>query len=162
MHLSVHPDGKVMVTVPTVFNQKKVDLFVEKYAHWIAKKIKQIKSRNIIWGEKKLIPIYKKQARVFVEERCAYFGKLYGVKPEKISIRGQKSRWGSCSRKGNLNFNYQIIFLPPQLADQVIVHELCHLIEFNHSKRFWDLVGKAIPDYVAVRKELRKTNIYMK
>ena len=74
-----------------------------------------------------------------------------------MSIRKQKSRWGSASkRSGNLNFNYRIAFLPPALADLLVVHELCHLIEANHSKRFWAQVSRAIPEYQALRRELRR------
>ena len=113
----------------------------------------------VIWGDKKKIAEYKKQARVLVRERLAYFSKIYGVTPGKISIRAQKSRWGSCSRQGNLSFNYQLVLLPPKLADQVIVHELCHMLEFNHSRRFWDLVAQTIPDYKTVRRELKLTTV---
>ncbi|NBS67881.1 M48 family peptidase [bacterium] len=66
-----------------------------------------------------------------------------------------RTRWGSCSKRGNLNFNYRILFLPPHLADYLIVHELCHLKEFNHSPRFWALVAQGCPNYHACKKELR-------
>ncbi|MEK7094388.1 MAG: SprT family zinc-dependent metalloprotease [Patescibacteria group bacterium] len=162
MRLSIHPDGSVVVTAPPLFNQKRIEKFIENYTDWIEKKIRQVRKRTLIWGDKKEILRYKKQACVFVEERCAYFGKIYGVKPGRISIRAQKSRWGSCSRRGNLSFNYQIILLPRNLADQAIVHELCHLIEFNHSKKFWSLVEKAIPDYLANRRELKNISVHMR
>jgi predicted metal-dependent hydrolase len=73
----------------------------------------------------------------------------------------QKSRWGSCSRKKNLNFNYKLIQLPLELADYIVVHELCHLQEFNHGQGFWNLVGETIPDYKARRDELRKKFIHV-
>jgi len=92
-----------------------------------------------------------------VKDKIEVFNKIYGLIPlNRIAIRNTKSRWGSCSTKGNLNFNYRIVFLPPKLADYLIVHELCHLKEFNHSKRFWDLVARAVPDYKKLQKELKK------
>jgi len=75
------------------------------------------------------------------------FNKIYGFKFNQIVIKNQKTRWGSCSKKGNLNYNYKIALLPEKLADYIIVHELCHLKEFNHSQKFWNLVEKGMPDY---------------
>lgn len=98
---------------------------------------------------------YKKQAVVLVRERLEYFNTFYNFKYGRVAIRNQKTRWGSCSKKGNLNFNYKIVLLTPKQADYIIVHELCHLKEFNHSQRFWDLVAKAVPDYKEVRHSLR-------
>ena len=95
-------------------------------------------------------------ARSFVKNRIIYFNNFYKFKINRIAIKNQKSRWGSCSKKGNLNFNYKIIFLKPDLADYLLVHELCHLGQFNHSKNFWALVGKTIPHYKSLHKELKK------
>jgi predicted metal-dependent hydrolase len=86
------------------------------------------------------------KAKALVHERLAFFNQHYGYSINKIAIRNQKTRWGSCSSKGNLNFNYKIIYLPPEAQDYLIVHELVHLKEFNHSKRFWDLVLETIPN----------------
>jgi predicted metal-dependent hydrolase len=98
----------------------------------------------------------KEAARALVHARLLHFNTLYKHQLKKIFIKNHKSRWGSCSQKGNLNFNYKIVFLPPEVADYVIVHELCHLKEFNHSQAFWAEVSKALPHYVAFRKELRR------
>lgn len=97
----------------------------------------------------------KEQARALAHARLGHFAPRYAALYGKVAIRDQKSRWGSCSKKGNLNFNYRIVFLPRHLVDYIIVHELCHLLEFNHSDRFWQLVAKTIPDHVERRKELR-------
>ena len=97
----------------------------------------------------------KELARALVMERIKHFNQNYEFTVGRISIRNQRSRWGSCSKKGNLNFNYRIVLLPPKVSDYIIVHELCHLGEFNHSKKFWDLVAKTTPEYKQVRKELR-------
>jgi len=98
-------------------------------------------------------------ARIFVENRISYFNKFYNFKINRIAIKNTKTRWGSCSSKGNLNFNYKIIYLKPELADYLIVHELCHLGELNHSRRFWALVSKTIPDYAKINEDLRRTPI---
>jgi predicted metal-dependent hydrolase len=94
-------------------------------------------------------------ARTLIEERLAYFQKFYGVSWRRISIRNQKTRWGSCARNGNLSFNYRLLLLPAHLRDYVIVHELCHLIEFNHSPKFWALVNQVLPDSASLRHELK-------
>ena len=99
---------------------------------------------------------YKEVARGIVHRKLEEFNKIYNFKYNKISIKNQKTRWGSCSRSGNINFNYKIALLSDRLADYIIVHELCHLGEFNHSKNFWNLVEKTIPDYEQRREELRK------
>jgi predicted metal-dependent hydrolase len=104
---------------------------------------------------------YKKQARTLVLERLEFYKNIYTVggynfKVGRISIRNQKTRWGSCSKAGNLNFNYRIALLPPALADYVVVHELCHIGEFNHSRSFWNLVAVACPNYREIRNELKK------
>ncbi len=98
---------------------------------------------------------YKEEARKLVRERVEFFNRIYGFKYNKIFIKNTKSRWGSCSTKRNLNFNYRIVFLPSKLADYLIAHELCHLKEFNHSKRFWGLVSLAVSDFKKLRKELK-------
>ncbi|MFA6190292.1 MAG: M48 family metallopeptidase [Candidatus Staskawiczbacteria bacterium] len=101
----------------------------------------------------------REQARRFATERINYFNKFYGFKVNRIAIKNTSTRWGSCSSRGNLNFNYKIIYLRPALADYLIVHELCHLGELNHSKRFWALVSKTIPDYIIINKELKRTPV---
>ena len=101
----------------------------------------------------------KEQARALVNSRLDYFNLHYKFKYGRVSIRNQKSRWGSCSSKGNLNFNYKIVLLPSHLADYIIVHELCHLKEFNHSQKFWSLVGEILPDYKKLQRELKRVRM---
>ena len=100
---------------------------------------------------------YKAQVevtRALVTERALYWAGMYEIAYGRISIRKQKSRWGSCSSVGNLNFNYRLGFLPFELMDYIVVHELCHIKEYNHSKAFWDLVGEAYPHHKQLRKQL--------
>lgn len=97
----------------------------------------------------------KQKAFNIAKERLEHFNKFYNYKWSKIVIRNQKTRWGSCSKKGNLNFNYKIVLLPPETVDYIIVHELCHLREFNHSQNFWALVAQTIPNYKIIKQKLK-------
>jgi predicted metal-dependent hydrolase len=97
----------------------------------------------------------KEAARFAIHKKLESFNAFYNHPYRGVSIRNQKTRWGSCSSRGNLNFNVKIVFLPESLQDYLIVHELCHLKELNHSKRFWDLVAQTIPDHIARRQQLR-------
>lgn len=99
---------------------------------------------------------YKELALEIAHRKMEEFNKVYNFKYNRISIKNQKTRWGSCSKSGNINFNYKIALLSDRLTDYIIVHELCHLGEFNHSKNFWNLVEKTIPDYEQRREELKK------
>jgi len=84
------------------------------------------------------------------------YNELFQYRLGRVSIRNQRTRWGSCSKRGNLNFNYKILFLEESFADYIVVHELCHLQELNHSKRFWSLVAQVFPNYRQIRNELRR------
>lgn len=97
---------------------------------------------------------YREEARALVHARIAHYVSLGEQAPKAVRIKNGKSRWGSCSARGNLNFHYKLALLPPRLADYVIVHELCHLRELNHSPRFWALVAAHIPDHRALRRAL--------
>lgn len=103
---------------------------------------------------------HKEVARRMVHERLVYWNQFYNFSYKRIAIRDQRSRWGSCSSKQNLNFNYRIIFLPPELIDYIIVHELCHLAEMNHSSRFWDHVARMLPHHASLRSTLLKIPIH--
>lgn len=117
-------------------------------------KLKKVKKRRVRRNQGQYLK-HKKSALDIVKTRLEYFNKFYGYKWGRVVIRNQKTRWGSCSKKGNLNFNYKIALLPPKTADYIIVHELCHLKEFNHSPSFWKLVAETIPDYKIIRHKLK-------
>ena len=97
----------------------------------------------------------KLKAKEIILESLDFFAALYGVKYKRVSIRNQRTRWGSCSKKKNLNFNFKIALLPTELQDYIIVHELCHLKEFNHSSKFWNLVSRTIPNYREIINDLK-------
>lgn len=116
--------------------------------HWLRNVLRRYSRREYLRA--------KDIARVLVHQKLTHFNSFYRFEFKRIAIRNQRSRWGSCSKRGNLNFNYKIVFLPDHLADYIIVHELCHLKELNHSPRFWNLVAQTIPDHNQRRKQLRE------
>jgi hypothetical protein len=156
--ITVEPGGEVIVSKPMRVSIEKIEKLVREKIDWIQEMVTKQKARP-----QKLLAHYsvkdfkanKEKARKFAKERITHFNQCYKHNVRKVYIRNQKSRWGSCSGKGNLNFNYKIVLLPPKLADYIIVHELCHLKEMNHSSRFWALVAQTIPDYKARQKEIR-------
>ena len=103
----------------------------------------------------KVIALAEEALKV-IPERVEYFAKVIGVTYGKITIRNQKTRWGSCSSKGNLNFNCLLMLAPSEVLDYVVVHELCHRKQMNHSKAFWAEVEKVCPDYKAAKKWLKE------
>lgn len=159
LRLSVRPDGAVVVSAPHFLGLAAIERFLAKHAAWVRRKVEVMRGRSLIRIARSDIRRLKEQARRFVHERCAYYANLYDVSFHKISIRAQKSRWGSCSKNGNLSFNYRLAALPEHLREYIIVHEVCHLVELNHSKRFWALVEKSVPNHRAARKELRAVNM---
>lgn len=150
LRLAVYCDGNFVVTLPNGFNQTNAEKYIVKKSKWVISKLDFFKNASLS-KTFKLTPDdyvkYKEKALQITNERIDFFNKIYKCKYNEIAIKNQKTRWGSCSKKKNLNFNFKIALLPPSLRDYIIVHELCHLKEFNHSKRFWSLVGKTITNY---------------
>lgn len=158
LRLRVQDDGRVTLTVPRFFSLKAAKQFLLTKQEWIAaarQRMKNIPPRLLNQGDEAEYQVYKEQARERIQKRVAYFQKHYGVTGSGLSIRNQRSRFGSCSSWGHLSFNYRLIFLPPTLFDYVVVHEVCHLRELNHSSRFWSLVAETIPDYRDRKKQLQ-------
>ncbi len=158
LRITIHPQGRVVVTLPWRIPLTLVERFLAQKGEWIVRTIDKLATKPLpllhTGGRKEYLE-RKKEALRLATERLEHFNRFYGFTYERISIRNQSSRWGSCSRKGNLSFNYRLVFLSPELRDYLIVHELCHLKAFNHSRAFWDLVGKTIADYRDCRKRLR-------
>lgn len=98
---------------------------------------------------------HKELARALILKKLEYWNQFYGLHYNRVAIRNTRRRWGSCTSLKNLNFSYKILFLPPHLQDYIIVHELCHLQELNHKKKFWELVAQQVPAYESCIQELR-------
>lgn len=159
LRLAIYCDGAFVVTAPKGFGEGMIEKYIIQKSQWVMEKLEYFKSFSggvfVKKGNKREYAEYKERALVLAQARLEYFNSFYNLKYNKVNIKNQKTRWGSCSGKGNLNFNYKIALLPPHLADYIIVHELCHLKEFNHSNKFWALVAETTPNYLALRKELK-------
>jgi predicted metal-dependent hydrolase len=170
LRVDIYPDGRVVVTKPLHVSVASAERFLAARAQWIeevrakferslkrrAKKMEKlgIEAPEALPKPRRGSKAYKdavKAARKLAADRLAYFNAHYRFRYGTISIRNQKTRWGSCSAAGNLSFNYRMAYLPPALADYLIVHELCHVKEHNHSPKFWALVAQAVPDYARMR-----------
>lgn len=162
MSLTIHPDGEIVVTLPRRATIGMAERFVLEKSDWVLKKMKYIRSfpkRLLLKHSRKEFLEHKDKAEELVRKKVIEFNQHYNFTYKNIVIRNQKTRWGSCSSKGNLNFNYKIALIPEPLADYIVVHELCHLGQFNHSRAFWDLVGEKIPNYRECRAELKRIGI---
>ncbi len=157
VRLAVYHDGILKVTIPHKVSEKKAEEFILQKSKWIVDRIEYFKNnpRKIIKHTKEEIKEYKEKANAIVLSRLDYWNTFYNFNYKKITIKNVKSRWGSCSRTGNLNFSYKLALLPEELIDYIIVHELCHLGEMNHSVKFWNLVEKTIPHHKELRKKLK-------
>ena len=113
-------------------------------------------------AKKAIQDFYRKKAEETVHDRLQHFNEHYGFTYRRVTLRNQRSRWGSCTGKLNLNFNWRLIMAPIEIIDYVVVHEMCHLRQMNHSKNFWNLVAETIPDYKKMRKWLRENQYLLK
>ncbi|MBX4211142.1 M48 family metallopeptidase [Candidatus Parcubacteria bacterium] len=157
LSVSVYRDGRVEVSIPKNASRDRIDRFLESKSSWIKRKLeyfKKFQGKILLYHDAKLYKTNKEKAFKLVHERLGHFNKHYNFSWNKIVIKNQSTRWGSCSLKGNLNFNYNIVFLPPDVSDYIIVHELCHLKEFNHGPNFWKLVAETIPNYKELRSKI--------
>ena len=157
MSLKVDLDGTITVRAPYRTPVQTADWFVEGHRDWIEVRLK---AGERIVAER---PSYtdqeraegRKRAAEAIRARCSHYASLMGVSYGTITIREQKTRWGSCSAKGNLNFNWKLVLMPPEILDYVVVHELAHRLQMNHSAAFWAGVGKILPDYRERRQWLK-------
>lgn len=162
MRIAVHCDGTVAVTIPSFLREITAEQFIIEKAEWLLSKLMTFSDSRGMQIPRRTREDYiknKEVARALIFAKVKMLNEKYGYRYNRISIRNQKTCWGSCSRKGNLNFNYKIMFLPENIQDYIVVHELCHLKEFNHSKKFWGLVSETVPNHLEIRSELRKNRV---
>lgn len=156
--IQIGADGHVTVRAPKNCPQTAIDYFLQKKERWIQKHIHQtcehfIPTENKLSDEERMR--YIQIAREIITQKTAYYAALMHVTYGRISIREQKTRWGSCSGKGNLNFNWRLILAPENVLNYVVVHELAHRKEMNHSPAFYAVVQSILPDYKTAKKWLR-------
>ncbi|HEX8591154.1 MAG TPA: SprT family zinc-dependent metalloprotease [Candidatus Paceibacterota bacterium] len=169
LRVTVYLDGAVVLTKPLRVSEKKALKFLEQQRVWITEVQAKLERRQS--GNPPVMELPRlhhgtkahkeavERARALVLERLPIVNQRYGFAYGRVAIKSQKTMWGSCSHKGNLNFNYKIVFLPRPIADYLIVHELCHLIEHNHSPQFWALVERSLPEYKTLRRQLRSISL---
>lgn len=159
--LEIKPDGQVIVRAPVRISEREIQMFVKQHEDWLRKHLEIVKQKQENRPEIEKLTMQEirelaDQALKVIPERVAYYAQKVGVSYGKITIRNQKSRWGSCSSKGNLNFNCLLMLTPPEVIDSVVVHELCHRKEMNHSDRFYAEVLRVFPDYWKWNKWLKE------
>ena len=157
--LELRPEG-LLVRAPYGVPRAQIERFVRSKADWIARRRAQLEAaqRRMASAEKlsdEELRALARQAKQLIPQRVAYYAPLVGVSYGRITIRHQRTRWGSCSSAGNLNFNCLLMLAPPEVLDSVVVHELCHRKEPNHSKRFYAEVLRVFPDYRRCEKWLK-------
>jgi len=162
MRLAVYCDGSVVVVTPHDLQETVAERFIREKTEWLFSKLaffKQFEGKSVVRYSYHDYLKHKDSALVLVQEKVNYFANKYGYQYNNIRIKNQKTCWGSCSRKANLNFNYKILFLSENIQNYIVAHELCHLKEFNHSKRFWKLVATVMPNYLEIKHELKRSGV---
>ena len=151
--VQIRADGTVIARAPLRMPKDRILCFLSEKASWIRmqqgimqerEKMRQQARIHLDAAQEKEL---RERARSVLAQRTAYFARQIGVTYGRITVRDQKTRWGSCSQTGNLNFNFRLILAPPEVLDYVVVHELCHRRQMNHSAQFWQEVAQVLPDY---------------
>ena len=150
-------DGKLTVRAPRTATKQFIENFLKKPEKWIIEHLRleeQKKVKNASLSETEILHL-KKEAAIYLKQKTQYYAQVMGVKYRRITITSAKSRFGSCSSKGNICYSYRLMLYPEQAREYVVVHELCHLLEMNHSKKFYAIVEKYLPDYKERRRMLK-------
>ncbi len=154
LSMQVKHNGQIIVRAPENVTLGEIESFIRKNSAWLKKHLDLVEKEREAAAASHIQPLTMDEIRSLADEamqvipeRTARLASLAGVQYGRITIRNQKTRWGSCSSKGNLNFNCLLMLAPREILDYVIVHELCHRKEMNHSPRFWAEVAKIDPDY---------------
>lgn len=163
MEIQICPDGHIRVRAPYRMRKAEIDAFLQEKSQWIEKHTAIVRERQKKREQEPLKKLDMEKINELAEkalevlpDKVWYFANKIGVDFSHVTIRNQKTRWGSCSSKGNLNFNCLLMLMPEEILDYVVVHELCHRKEMNNSKRFWAEVEKVMPDYKERRRWLKE------
>ena len=151
-------EGRVIVRAPRGISQARIDSFINKNLAWIEKRIEITKNQHdqIASMTDAQIKRLRELARTYLTAKTEEYSEIMGLKFGRITITGAKTRFGSCSSKGNISYSYRLMLYPEAAIDYVVVHELAHLVEMNHSRRFYAIVEKVLPDYKERVKLLKK------
>ena len=159
--VQVKKDGNVVVRAPRAMSKLEINYFLRMNRVWIDKHVHEAKEN--FKAEEQIPKLTREElmklallAKEVIPGRVEYYAGLIGVTYGRITIRAQKTRWGSCSAKGNLNFNCLLMAAPPEVLDSVVVHELCHRKHMDHSKEFYEEIYKVYPDYKRYHKWLKE------
>lgn len=156
--ITITNECKLQVKAPVNMGDREINRFLEQKRYWIYKRAKHIledSSKRIVRSDEEIRQL-KEEARRVLINRTDYYKELLGVHYQRIRIGDQRTRWGSCSSRGTISYNWHLILMPEHIVDYVVVHELCHLLEMNHSVRFWERVGAVFPDYQKCRRWLKE------
>ena len=154
LSIEVTRDLEVIVRAPKWVSLRDIRYFIDERENWIRKAKQKIEQKREENKDEEVDRLTREElqeladkAMKVIPERVAYYAPKIGVTYGRITIRNQKSRWGSCSSRGNLNFNCLLMLAPPEVVDAIVVHELCHRKEMNHSKKFYNEIYRVYPDY---------------
>jgi predicted metal-dependent hydrolase len=150
--LRVDPDGRVRVTIPRGGSRREADSFARRHTEWVARQRERLRRERSLTLDRKA---GQAQAQVELPSRLYELAAQLGLTVRRVSIRNQRTRWGSCGRDGHICLNWRLVLMPDWVRDYVLVHELMHLRKMDHSPAFWRLVAAASPDYRQARKWLR-------
>lgn len=156
--ITVKRDGSVLVRAPQRMDETDISRFVAQKAAWIEKHQALILARRAAYAPaltQEEIRRLTREAQADLPRRVAQYSAALGITVGRITIRHQKTRWGSCSTNGNVNFNCLLMLCPENVRNYVVVHELCHRREFNHSAHFWALIENVLPDYQKAKQWLK-------
>ena len=160
--LEVRENGEIFARIPEKLSDRSLKSFIEKERDWIIKKSELVKWEREHRQTTNATPVQELTSEEIenisqkIVDRVRFYQKKMGVTVGRVAIRNQKTRWGSCSSAGNLNFNWRLVLMPPEILDYVVVHELAHRKEMNHSSKFWTIVEQEMPDYQERKQRLKE------
>lgn len=158
LSIRVTNEIRLQIKAPFGTSEREIYRFLQQKRFWIYKQAKRMIECNVdkVERSEEEIQQLRELARAVLRQKSYQYAEQLGVSFTRIRIGNQRTRWGSCSSKGTISYNWRLVLMPERIQDYVVVHELCHLLEMNHSPRFWQLVGSVIPDYTTRRTWLKE------